>query len=140
MKCKLLFASAAVLGAGLALPALAQNTDFLGANLFGKEVPEGGADKATGDFNAEVDFARGRICYYLEFEELPDADGAGIYQAEKGQSGPAVVPLPLPDDGDEVCTPVDKTVLEAIAKQPTGYYIAVRTPSHPNGAIRGQLD
>ena len=140
MKCMPLFASAALLGAGFAAPSVAQVSVFLGSMMFGNQVPVGGEEGATGDFNAAIEFAKGQICYYLEFDELPGADGANIYQAEKGKSGPAVVPLPLSDGADEVCTSVDKTLLEAIAKQPTDYYIAVRTPEHPDGAIRGQLD
>ena len=69
-----------------------------------------------------------------------DAEAASINHAKAGESGPAVATLPLPQGGDEVCTMVDKAVLAAIAREPAGYYVAVRTPSHPDGAIRGQLN
>ena len=126
--------------AGLAVPALAQDSVYLGANIDGRQVPSGGEDGATADFNAAIDLEKGEICYYLDVLELPDAEAASINHAKAGESGPAVATLPLPQGGDEVCTMVDKAVLAAIAREPAGYYVAVRTPSHPDGAIRGQLN
>lgn len=140
MKCMSLLASAVVLAAGLAVPALAQDSVYLGANIDGDQVPQGGEKGATGDFNAAIDLKKGEICYYLDFEQLPDAEAASINHAKRGESGPSVATLPLSEGGDEVCTTVDKSVLAAIAQEPGGYYIAVRTPSHPDGAIRGQLN
>ena len=141
MKCMSLWASAAMVSAGaLAAPAQAQDSVYLGANFDGRQVPDGGEDDATGDFNAAIDLKKGEICYYLDVEELPDAEAASINHAKAGESGPSVATLPLPEGGDEVCTAVDKGVLAAIAEEPAGYYVAVRTPSHPDGAIRGQLN
>ena len=134
-------AVAALLGAGLAGPALAQNSAFLSSNLFGNQVPEGGTEGATADFNGEADPGRGRLCYYLEVHDLADADGAAIHEGEAGANGPSLLPLPLPGDrNEEVCVTVDKTLLEAIMAAPAGYYVAVSAPGHPEGAIRGQLD
>jgi hypothetical protein len=135
------FAVAALVGAGLAGPALAQNSAFLSSNLFGNQVRDGGAESATADFNGEADPRRGRLCYYLEVHELADADGAAIHEGEAGASGPSLLPLPLPGDrNEEVCVTVDKTLLEAIMAAPAHYYVAISAPGHPEGAIRGQLD
>ena len=54
MKCMPLLASAVVLAAGLAVPALAQDSVYLGANIDGRQVPSGGEDGATADFNAAM--------------------------------------------------------------------------------------
>jgi hypothetical protein len=134
-------AVAALVGAGLAGPALAQNSAFLSSNLFGDHVPEGGAESATADFNGEADPGRGRLCYYLEVHDLAEADGAAIHEGEAGASGPSLLPLPLPGDrNEEVCVTVDKTLLEKIMAAPAGYYVAISAPGHPEGAIRGQLE
>jgi hypothetical protein len=131
---------AAMLGALLASPALSQETAFLSTDLFGDYVPGGGVKDATGDFNGEIDLAKSRMCYYLEVADLADADAAGIYEGEKSKNGPAVVPLALPrEDKTEVCASVDKELLQAMTKSPANYYVAVSSPAHPNGAIRGQL-
>ena len=132
-------AVAAWLGAG---PALAQESALLSSNMFGEQVPEGGGvEGASADFNGEAKPATGELCYYLEVYELAEADGAAIHEGEEGQSGPSVVPLRLPADrNEEVCVTVDKDLLAAMSAEPARYYVAVNTPAHPEGAVRGQLD
>src|SRR5690606_16479681 len=82
--------------AGLASPARAQDSVYLGANIDGRQVPSGGEDGAPADFNAAIDLEKGEICYYLAVLELPDAEAASINHAKAGESGPAVATLPLP--------------------------------------------
>lgn len=136
-------AVAAVMGAGLgAGPVRAQGSAYLSSNLFGNEVPDGGgAEDASADFNGEADPGRGRLCYYLEVNDLAEAEGAAIHEGAAGTSGPTLLALPLPKDrNEEVCVTVDKALLEAMIAAPGGYYVAVNAPGHPEGAIRGQLD
>ena len=140
MKWMLLSAPTMVLGALVAHPALAQDYAVLSASMLGVNVPEGGADKAAGDFNGEADFTKSRICYYLDIYDLADADGAAIHEGTARANGPAVVTLSVPQgEAEEVCVSVDKTLLERMRQRPQNYYVAVRSPAHPNGAIRGQL-
>ena len=130
---------AIALGAFLASSALAQDHAYLSSDLFGAYVLDGGVEDATGDFNGEADLAKAELCYFLEVYDLADADAASIHEGTKTKSGPVVVTLTLPQDqGKEVCVPVDKTLLQAMTQKPEEYYIAVRSPAHPNGAIRGQ--
>lgn len=129
--------AAALLGAA---PAMAQESPYFSSNLFGEQVPEGGADGASADFNAEADPNRGRLCYYLEIFDLDDPQGAAIHEGEAGESGPALLPLPLPKDrNEEVCVEADKALLQAMMASPGDYYVAVSSAGHPDGAIRGQL-
>ena len=134
-------AAVAFAGAIGSVSAAAQDFAYLSSNLFGDYVDGGGAGDAEGDFNGEADLAAGRLCYYLEFEGLDDADGVAIHQAAERTEGPQVLSLTLPAaPGEEVCVTVEPALLGAIAQDPAAYYLLVRNPSHPNGAIRGQFD
>ena len=77
-------AVAAVPGLLPGTPAMAQDYAIIGLSLFDDLVPTGGAEGADADFNAEFDFVEGRICYYLEINGLPDADGAASSKAGQG--------------------------------------------------------
>ena len=136
-----LFVPAILAGALCAAPAMAQaQYSNLGASLFGDYVSGEGDDDASADFNGEIDHRRGRLCYYLEVEDLDDATGIAIHQAEQGADGPEVLALSLPaEDGDEVCVNADAALLTALGEGPLGYYLLVRSEGHPDGAIRGQL-
>lgn len=140
MKRKLVFASVGLWVALCASPVAAQDYANLGASLFENYVTGGGADDAEGDFNGEADFRRSRLCYYLEIEGLDDANGVAIHQADVGEDGPETLALALPaENGDEVCVTADAALLRAIGEAPADYYVIIRSESHPNGAIRGQL-
>jgi len=136
------FLAVAALALGAAGPAWAQDSGYLSSNLFGENVPDGGGtDKASGDFNSEADPASGKLCYYMAVNDLDGAEGAAIHEGASGKTGPALLPLPLPaDKNKEVCVTADKALLAAMIAKPADYYIAVNTPGHPDGAIRGQLD
>ncbi len=140
MKRMLVFAPVVLVVVLSAGPAAAQDYANLGASLFGNYITGGGADDAEGDFNGEADFRRSRLCYYLELDELDDASGVAIHQAEVGKDGPEALALTLPSDsGDEVCVTADAELLRTIGASPSDYYVIVRSASHPDGAIRGQL-
>lgn len=133
-------AMAAVLGLVAGTPALAQDYAIIGVSLFDDLVPTGGAEGADADFNAEFDFVEGRICYYLEINGLPDADGAAIHRGSESGTGAEMVALPLPDPpDDEVCIDVSASLLQRMSDRRSDYYVMVRTPDFPDGAIRAQL-
>jgi len=131
----------ALCAALLAAPAVAQDYAGVSANLFGTEIPGGGAGReVSADFNGEIDFGQEQLCYYFEGAGLGDATAAHIHQAGKGKTGPEVATLSLPvEDPDEVCVKLAKPVLEAMARSPGDYYVDVHTPAFPEGAVRGQL-
>ncbi|MEL1250665.1 CHRD domain-containing protein [Aurantiacibacter gilvus] len=133
-------AMAAVTGLAPATPALAQDYAIIGLSLFDDLVPGGGAEGADADFNAEFDFVEGQVCYYLEINGLPDADGAAIHRGREDGTGAEMVALPLPDPpDDEVCLAVDASLLRRMSDRREDYYVMVRTPDFPEGAIRAQL-
>lgn len=133
-------AVAAVSGALPVTPAMAQDYAIIGLSLFDDLVPGGGAEGADAGFNAEFDFVEGRICYYLEINGLPDADGAAIHRGQESGTGAEMVALPLPDPpDDEVCVDVEASLLRRMSDRREDYYVMVRTPALPDGAIRAQL-
>lgn len=134
------FVMAAALGLGPGAPAAAQDYAIIGLSLFDDLVPTGGAEGADGDFNAEFDFVEGRICYYLEINGLPDANGAAIHRGRESGTGALMVELPLPDPpDDEVCIDVDTSLLQRMSDARDDYYVVVTSPDFPEGAIRAQL-
>ncbi|WP_394727498.1 CHRD domain-containing protein [Altererythrobacter sp. GH1-8] len=129
-------------GAGVA-PALAQDEfAYIGTSLFGENETGGGADEeASGDFSAELNLTTGKMCYFLEVQNLEGFTAAHIHEGKKGADGPPVVTLELMgEDGDETCVDVDPELLKKIARRNANYYVNVHTEAFPKGAIRGQLD
>lgn len=125
-----------------AAPAAAQDYALVAANLFGKGVVGGGAaDGGGGDFNGEIDFERGSICYYFEAYGLDGANAAHIHRGAEGGTGEAVMTLPVPGEKaeDEVCVEAEDAVLRAIAADPKAYYVDIHTPALAEAALRGQL-
>lgn len=136
----------AALGAGglvVTSPALAQdNMAYIGTSLFGEQEVghDGAGEDASGDFSAELDLAKGRMCYMLEVDGLDTFAAAHIHEGAVGKEGPPVVSLQLlGDDGNDVCVDVDAELLKTIARNGTRYYVNVHTEAYPQGAIRGQL-
>lgn len=129
--------------AGLAGPALAQdNMAYIGASLFGEQEVghDGAGEDASGDFSAELDLAKGRMCYMLEVEGLDTFTAAHIHEGAIGKEGPPVVSLQLlGEDGDDVCVAVDAELLKKIARNQSRFYVNVHTEAFPAGAVRGQL-
>lgn len=140
MKANTLCGAAALAGLALSAPAAAQDSAFLAANLLGLEVPGGGDDKASGNFNGEIDLKRNRVCYYLDMDGLGGATGVHIHQKDQAGSDTPTLQMQVPGGGgQEVCVTGEATVLAEIAKKPDDYYIDVHTPAHPEGAVRGTL-
>jgi hypothetical protein len=141
MKRMHLIAPIALTGALCAGPAAAQDYANLATSLFGENITgSGGDDGASGDFNGEIDYQRGRLCYYLEIEDLDDASGVAIHQGAAEADGAETLALTLSDDGgDEVCVDGDPALLRTIGEKPEDYYLIVRSGGHPEGALRGQL-
>lgn len=132
--------------AACALPAgaLAQdNMAYIGTSLFGEQEVghDGAGDEASGDFSAELDLAKGRMCYMLEVDGLDTFTAAHIHEGAAGKEGPPVASLELlGEDGDDVCVDVDAALLKKIAGNKSRYYVNVHTEAFPAGAVRGQLD
>jgi hypothetical protein len=130
-------------GASWSGAALAQdNMAYIGASLFGEQEVghDGAGEDASGDFSAELDLAKGRMCYMLEVEGLDTFTAAHIHEGAIGKEGPPVVSLQLlGEDGDDVCVAVDAELLKKIARNQSRFYVNVHTEAFPAGAVRGQL-
>ncbi|MEX2555035.1 MAG: CHRD domain-containing protein [Actinomycetota bacterium] len=105
-----------------------------------EEVPPGdpdGSGSAAFTFNP----GRGRVCFELEVANIAPAAAAHIHVGPPGVAGPVVVPLTAPTDGSSSgCVhDVDPELIDAIKKNPGGYYVNVHNAEFPPGAVRGQL-
>lgn len=108
-----------------------------------EEIDSGGSGFFT--YTIEGD----ELCYTLEVRDLTAAPTAAhIHIADRGVSGPVVVPLATPPAATSsvsacitaveggALTPAE---LAAIAADPSSYYVNVHTPLYPGGEVRGQL-
>jgi CHRD domain len=104
-----------------------------------KEVPGPGDSNGSGQAVVSIDTTAGEICFELEVRNIEPAIAAHIHEGEKGVAGPVVVPLTPPTSGSSTGCVVDPTQAQAIANDPSGYYVNVHTADFPDGAVRGQL-
>ena len=104
-----------------------------------KEVPAPGDRNGSGQAVISVDTVTGEICFELRVRNIAPAAAAHIHEAEKGSPGPIVVTLTPPTSGSSSGCVVDLTQAQAIAEDPSGYYVNVHNAEFPDGAVRGQL-
>jgi hypothetical protein len=139
MTTRLLFAAAAAacLFATGAVAATSLSTTLSGA----AEKPKPGDPDGKGTATVKIDSAKGEVCYDIAVSDIGVATMAHIHKGGADVAGPVAVPLNKPGADGKVstCTPVDKAVLDDIAKNPAGYYVNVHNAEFPAGAIRGQL-
>lgn len=105
-----------------------------------QEVPGPGDPDGAGFAFVSLDGGNNRICYTLVVDGIAPATAAHIHVGDAGVAGPVVVPLNAPTSGaSRACTTVSRTLLLAIAANPSGYYVNVHNASYPAGAVRGNL-
>ena len=136
----------AALGAlALAGPATAQDDSGrkLTTTLTGAaEVPGPGDPNGAGLFEGRVNPGQGRICYSLSAGNIGDATAAHIHLGAAGVAGDPVLTLDTPDGDDEdseECQDIDRSLAQALIRDPADYYVNIHTGDFPDGAIRGQL-
>jgi hypothetical protein len=136
-----------VLVTGLMLAAVGMATSGsaggrpLSATMTGpEEVPPGDPD-GTGSAAFTFNPGRGRVCFELDVADIAPATAAHIHVGPPGVAGPIVVPLTAPTDGSSsgCVNDVDPGLIDAIKKNPGGYYVNVHNAEFPPGAVRGQL-
>ena len=144
LKSGLLAAGAVALaGPALAQPEESSSGRKIVATLTGEaEVPGPGDPDGAGLFEGRVNPGNGRICYSLSAGMIGDATAAHIHMGASGVAGDPVLTLDRPDGDDEdseECQDIDRSLAQALIRDPAAYYVNIHTGDFPNGAIRGQL-
>lgn len=121
----------------------AEQATRLRATLTGSaEVPSPGDPDGTGTAMLNVDITKTELCYEVSVQKIDRPVGMHIHQAEAGQSGPVVVTLTTPSGSDSTtsgCANANAGLVSRIAANPGDFYVNVHTETHPDGAVRGQL-
>jgi hypothetical protein len=104
-----------------------------------QEVPKG-SPTGTGVFRFQLLPSKGLVCFSLAWSKIDTPTASHIHKAPKGKAGNVVIVLfgtpPVKQSG---CRKAPKSLIVAIGKHPSAYYVNVHTMKYPNGAIRGQL-
>jgi len=109
----------------------------------GQEVPKG-TPAGSGTFRFELIPSAGpnvgQVCFSLKWSKIDTPIASHIHKGTKGVSGPIVIVLfKAPPVGHSGCRNAPKSLIKAIKKNPSAYYVNVHTNKHPLGAIRAQL-
>jgi CHRD domain len=102
-------------------------------------VPGPGDPDGRGFALVAVDTKHGKICYTLFVRRIERATAAHIHEGDLGVAGPIVQELDAPSDGFSADCVENPTLAEAIAANPSHYYVNVHNAPFPAGAVRGQL-
>jgi hypothetical protein len=93
--------------------------------------------------SAVVSVGHGEVCYTVTIGSLSGTiQEIALYQGAAGQAGPEVLrltPSPIGIYQLKACAPCDAALARAIGRNPSAYYIQIRTSLYPGGALRGQL-
>ena len=110
--------------------------------LAGDTETPNGDPVATGSAVVRVRSGRARVCYSLVARDLSSrAVAAHIHRGAAGTAGPVVIPLKTPNASGKAsgCAKTKKSLVRAILRRPSRYYVNVHTREFPGGAIRAQL-
>lgn len=105
------------------------------------EVPGPGDPDGSGMAEISiVDAVVEEVCYEMTVTGIAPATAAHIHRGAFGESGPPVVTLEAPTDGEASgCTATSDAIVDAIQANPGGFYVNVHNAEYPGGAVRGQL-
>jgi hypothetical protein len=140
-----LFIAASALAAGLSLAGCETVGDAVGegleATLSGaEEVPGPGDPDGSGAAEITIVDRTDNLCYELSVKGIEPATAAHIHRGGPGVSGPPVITLDAPADGESNgCLSVASELVDAMEANPRGFYVNVHNARYPNGAVRGQL-
>ncbi len=123
----------------LSTPAQAQKFDFQNTMTAGEVVPGPGDPDGAGNFTVSIDNATNEMCYAITFQNTDAPNAAHVHVGSPGKAGRIMVDLNLPANGPNACIPVDSTSVGHMTGGPRSHYLDLHTASHPDGALRGQL-
>ena len=112
-----------------------------------EEAPDPGDPDATGQADLRLNQGQERVCFDISWADVDGEVFAGhIHEAPAGVAGDIVVTLFTgsfagTDAVDGCAEDVDRSLIKAIRKDPSEYYVNVHSqPDFPGGAVRGQLE
>ncbi len=136
----LAFALVALLAAVSAVGAQSAQTRTYMATLSSAEEVPTNASTATGQATFQLSADGQSLTYRLTVNNIQNVTAAHIHVGDWDEPGPVVVPLSPPIKGESKgCVAVSRTLIKAIANNPSHYYVNVHSTKYPAGAIRGQL-
>jgi len=104
------------------------------------EIPGPGKRDARGSATVRVTPGRSRVCYNVDYRNIPQATMAHIHAGRAGVAGPPVLTLRMPRNGhSEGCANVSRALARDLIDRPQRFYVNVHSRAFPDGAIRGQL-
>ena len=104
-----------------------------------EEVPGPGDPDGSGTATITLNTATNEVCWDLAWQNIENPTAAHIHLGDPGQSGRVMVDFNLPANGPQACTTVDGTTMGHLSGAPQSHYLNIHTPSHTDGALRGQL-
>jgi CHRD domain-containing protein len=113
------------------------------ASLTGaNEVP--GPGDPNGQGAAGIVMKPGKVCFGLVASDIGAPIAAHIHKGAAGTAGDPVVTFTAPFSrgpffSAAACVKAKNSVINAILKDPAGYYVNIHTKAFAGGAIRGQL-
>ena len=131
-------------GVVLALPASAAEVPLQTIAHGEDEVPGPGDSDGVAYAEFVLDDETNELCYSVAaFAVSLPATAMHIHEGAAGVAGDIVVALDetIADANFEEgrCQTIDPTVTDAIAAEPSAYYLNIHTSDFPDGAVRGQL-
>ena len=109
--------------------------------MTGRAETPAGAPNGVGAAVIALHDSVNKVCWrFSHLHGFVSATYAHIHHGAKGKSGPIVIPLStaskLHHGG---CVTASATLLAAIAKDPSAYYVNIHSAKYPQGAVRAQL-
>lgn len=132
-------------GAALALGGCETVAEVLGteltANMTGSQVAPGPGDPdGNGQLEMEVDASTPQICPDLDVRGIDPATAAHVHRGAVGETGPAIITMEPPADGESGnCVSISRALAAELLADPSRFYVDVHNGAFPDGAIRGQL-
>lgn len=115
-------------------------TKVITKNLTGKQEIPKGSPTGSGSAKITLEPAKGKVCFKLSWSKIGSPTASHIHKGPKGKAGNVVVVLfGTPPAKHSGCVSAKKSLITAIAKKPSAYYVNVHTKKFAAGAIRAQL-